>query len=179
MGVQKKSQIKQEVFSMRKLLVGVHVLVVGGFAVASAYANCGMCAMHPEKEKAKATSQSGAEIVLQTTCPVMGGKIDKSVYTEHDGKRIYVCCKGCIAKIDEDPAVYIKKLEDAGITLERVQTKCPVMGGEINKNLFVEHDGMKIYVCCPGCIAKIKADPEKYAKKVADELKMDLQTEEE
>ena len=54
----------------------------------------------------------------QTTCPVMGGKINKKQYTDHNGKRIYVCCPGCIAVIDKDPTKYIKKLEDAGVTLD-------------------------------------------------------------
>ena len=60
----------------------------------------------------------------QTTCPIMGGKIDKSLYVDHEGKRIYVCCPGCIAEIKKDPAKYVKKLEAEGIELERTpQTK--------------------------------------------------------
>ena len=42
------------------------------------------------------------------------------------------------------------------------QTTCPVMGGKINKNVFVEHKGKKVYFCCAGCEGKFKADPEKY-----------------
>ena len=44
----------------------------------------------------------------QTTCPVMGGKINKAQYADMNGKRIYVCCIGCVAKIEADPAKYIK-----------------------------------------------------------------------
>jgi YHS domain-containing protein len=54
----------------------------------------------------------------QTTCPVMGGKIDKSQYVDVKGKRIYVCCAGCVAKIKADPDKYIKELEDQGIVLD-------------------------------------------------------------
>ena len=54
----------------------------------------------------------------QTTCPVMGGKIDKEVNADHEGKRVYFCCKGCIAEFQKDPAKYIKKLEDEGVSLE-------------------------------------------------------------
>ena len=32
----------------------------------------------------------------QETCPVMGGKINKSLYADVNGHRVYVCCKGCI-----------------------------------------------------------------------------------
>jgi len=54
----------------------------------------------------------------QTTCPVLGGKIDKDVYVDHQGKRIYLCCKGCIDTFKKDPAKYLKKLEDEGVSLE-------------------------------------------------------------
>ena len=42
------------------------------------------------------------------------------------------------------------------------QAKCPVMGGAINKKVFTEYEGKKVYFCCAGCIAKFKAEPEKY-----------------
>ncbi len=59
----------------------------------------------------------------QTTCPVMGGKINKAQYADVNGKRIYVCCAGCIAKIKADPDKYIKQLEAEGIVLEKVSGK--------------------------------------------------------
>ena len=51
----------------------------------------------------------------QTTCPVMGGKINKAQYADVKGYRIYVCCPGCINKIKADPDKYIKKMEAEGI----------------------------------------------------------------
>jgi len=56
----------------------------------------------------------------QTTCPVMGGKINKSLYVDYQGKRIYVCCPDCLPKVRQDPAKYVEKLEDAGVVLEKV-----------------------------------------------------------
>ena len=61
--------------------------------------------------------------VPQTICPVMGGKIDKSLYVDAEGKRIYVCCQGCIDKVKADPKKYIAQLEKEGITLEAVPCK--------------------------------------------------------
>ena len=46
------------------------------------------------------------------------------------------------------------------------QTLCPVMGSAINKELFVEYKGKKVYFCCPGCIEKFEANPEKYLSKL-------------
>jgi hypothetical protein len=53
----------------------------------------------------------------QETCPVMGGKIDPALYVDHAGKRIYVCCEGCLAPVRAAPATYIRQLEEAGVTL--------------------------------------------------------------
>lgn len=46
------------------------------------------------------------------------------------------------------------------------QTMCPVMGGEIDENIFVEYQGKKIYFCCPPCKEKFNADPEQYLSKL-------------
>ena len=43
------------------------------------------------------------------------------------------------------------------------QTMCPIMdGNKINKNVFVEYQGKKVYFCCPDCKEKFLAEPEKY-----------------
>ena len=59
----------------------------------------------------------------QTTCPVMGGKINRAQYADVKGKRIYVCCPGCIGKIKADPDKYIKQMEDEGIVLDETPKK--------------------------------------------------------
>ena len=62
-----------------------------------------------------------AEPKPQTLCPVLGGNIDKKVFIDYQGKRIYFCCPGCPAEFSKDPEKYLKKIEAQGITLE----KCP------------------------------------------------------
>jgi YHS domain-containing protein len=42
------------------------------------------------------------------------------------------------------------------------QTNCPIMGGSINKDIFVEYQGKKVYFCCSGCPDTFQANPEKY-----------------
>ncbi|HBM17308.1 MAG TPA: hypothetical protein DD381_13355 [Lentisphaeria bacterium] len=56
----------------------------------------------------------------QTLCPVMNEPIDKDLYVDYEGKRIYVCCYGCLDTVKEDPAKYIKQLESKGVILEKV-----------------------------------------------------------
>jgi YHS domain-containing protein len=59
----------------------------------------------------------------QTQCPVMGGKIDKNLYADYQGKRVYFCCEMCKGEFAKDPEKYIKKLEDEGVELEKVPEK--------------------------------------------------------
>ncbi len=52
------------------------------------------------------------------------------------------------------------------VAAEIEQTTCPVMDAPINKALFVEYKGKKVYFCCPGCEEKFNAEPEKYIAKL-------------
>ena len=52
------------------------------------------------------------------------------------------------------------------MTASAEQTVCPVMGNKIDKNVFVEYKGKKVYFCCADCKAKFLADPEKYIAKL-------------
>ena len=61
----------------------------------------------------------------QTTCPVLAGNIDKSVYADYQGKRIYFCCKGCDAEFNKNPEKYLKKLQEEGVTLEPAPAGAP------------------------------------------------------
>ena len=148
---------------MKSKTIGIGLLVGGLLAGSSALAQGGGND-HPTHagKNEPASQEQKAEIKLQTTCPVMGGAIDRNQYIDHDGKRVYICCKGCEAPLKKDPAKYIKALEDKGVTVASLQTKCPVMGGKIDRALYVDHDGKRIYVCCQGCIVTVKKDSAKY-----------------
>lgn len=45
---------------------------------------------------------------------------------------------------------------------------CPV-SGEKTGNFFVEHEGKRYGLCCPGCAKKFKANPEAYLSKLAEQ----------
>lgn len=51
-----------------------------------------------------------ASATEQTMCPVMNAPIDKNIYIEYEGKKVYFCCKGCETKFKENPEMYIAKL---------------------------------------------------------------------
>lgn len=58
----------------------------------------------------------------QTLCPVMAGrKINKRLYVDHNGFRIYVCCNPCVKAVRKDPEKYRKELEKQGVVVEKVE----------------------------------------------------------
>ena len=74
-------------------------------------------------DKPKVKKSSKKVLKPQTTCPVQGDPIDKSLFVDYKGKRIYVCCSGCIDALKKDPEKYIKKLESMGQGVETITTK--------------------------------------------------------
>ncbi len=91
--------------SKRTVVVGsLVVLVAAMFGVFALVAGC-------QKEK-PAVQQPAKQTVAgeQTTCPVMGNPIDKSIFVEYQGKKVYFCCKGCPDVFQADPAKYLAKL---------------------------------------------------------------------
>ena len=61
-----------------------------------------------------------AETKPQKLCPVMNAAINKDIYYEYENQRIYACCKGCINKIQKDPAKYIAILKEKGEEPEKI-----------------------------------------------------------
>ncbi|MHC5082590.1 MAG: YHS domain-containing protein [Planctomycetota bacterium] len=68
------------------------------------------------------------------------------------------CTKPCCAAKTAEAAV------EGAIDEATEQTVCPVMKAPINKDLFVEYQGKKVYFCCPGCEVTFQKDPAKYVK---------------
>jgi YHS domain-containing protein len=61
------------------------------------------------------------------------------------------------------------------IALAVPQTTCPVMGGDINKDIYADHAGKRVYFCCPMCDRPFKKNPEKYLKKLK-KLEQEVET---
>jgi YHS domain-containing protein len=60
------------------------------------------------------TAQASAELKAQTVCPVMGAPFKKDIYVDHNGKRVYFCCKGCVNSFKADPEKYMNKMREQG-----------------------------------------------------------------
>ena len=60
--------------------------------------------------EAAAVTTEAAAAGEQTVCPVMGGAIDKAIFTEYKGKKVYFCMESCKAAFEKEPEKYIAKL---------------------------------------------------------------------
>ena len=47
------------------------------------------------------------------------------------------------------------------------QTHCPIGGGEVDHDVFIDHQGQRVYFCCPGCEKSYVKDPEASLAKIA------------
>ncbi len=97
-------KMKGNVMSIKPAWLGGLVVFVGLILSVFVLAGC-------QKEK-PAVQQSAKQAVAgeQTTCPVMGNPIDKNIFVEYQGKKVYFCCKACPDVFKADPAKYIAKL---------------------------------------------------------------------
>ena len=115
-------------------LIGLAFLVLMAVALADPPRRCGTaCAVTQAKP--------------QTVCPIMGGKINRAVYADVEGYRVYACCAECTPKIKADPAAALKKIKANGEQPVAVASLCQPCG-----------NGKGSAACKLAC-AKAKAKP--------------------
>lgn len=134
---------------------------------------CSDCVKKYQKNPAKYAKKANAQREaladtpkVQVTCPVSGEPVEGKVYIEHEGQKVYFCCKDCVSKFQADPVKYQSKLANS----YSYQTLCPVMGEEIDPKAFaVLPTGQTVFFCCGGCDKKFLANPAKYTPKLASQ----------
>lgn len=151
-------------------IVLLAVLIVTAFVVQPLAAQeCAGCTGCQEMgEEASCGMEGNGEVSEdngpnQEKCPVMGSAINKDVYADYNGKRVYFCCPGCDKKFMNDPEKYLGEMKKQDVVL--AATPCPVSGKPSNAEIFAEYDGNKVYFCCEGCKTTYSESPEKYMKK--------------
>lgn len=76
-----------------------------------------------DPEAAIATLAEQGQAPRQALCPVMNRPIDTEQYVDHEGQRIYVCCAGCVARVEDDPEAVLEKLHEQGVAPARAGVK--------------------------------------------------------
>ncbi len=119
----------------------------------------------------------------QVHCPVHGKPISPAVSKEYEGRKVYFCEKGCLAKFETDTARYADRLRPEAGVLARGPTAaddlvlcptCAVGGGGHHtrkQSTTLVHDGKTYFFCCEHCVARFKTDPGRFIKAVEAEMK--------
>ncbi len=116
------------------------------------------------KERTAKSDQLHA--TAQGICPVSGNKLGSMgapIKVKVGEEEVaFLCCKGCVGK-----SIKAEHWATIQTNLAKAQKTCPVMGKAVDASMeSTVVNGRKIFVCCPPCIEKIKADPTTYVAKL-------------
>jgi hypothetical protein len=105
------------------------------------------------------TSAFAADVKLDgVKCIVAGknaAKADKSADYK-DGK-VYFCCDNCPKEFAKDTKKYASKANAQLVaTAQAKQGKCPLSGGDLNKDTEITVGGAKVQFCCNNCKGKVE-----------------------
>jgi YHS domain-containing protein len=93
---------------MPNLMVSLSALVIIGVVFAGGCKK--QASPSPSAVDSVSQTQPAAAAAEQTICPVMGGPINKDVFAEYQGKKVYFCCEQCKADFEKNPEKYLAKL---------------------------------------------------------------------
>ena len=84
-----------------------------GVKLANVYFCSDDCATAFEKEDDKAATEKLESVLTsQTACPFTGKPIDVEVSAEHNGTKIFFCCKDCVKEFEKDKDGTLAKLKE-------------------------------------------------------------------
>ena len=112
-------------------------------------------------------------IAAQKICPVSGealGQMGAPVKTKIGDQTLFLCCKACVGK--EPSKENLQKVTD---NLIAAQGTCTVLGNPLPKDAPRSSSTIaKFSSAAKMCIAKIKADPNKYIAKLDEQIEKNL-----
>jgi hypothetical protein len=142
------------------------------FCIALAVLLAFVCQSFPQstKDDPKDRRREELRMAVQEICPMTGDQLksDRKTWKWIDPKTketLYVCCEECMkSKPDE------KHIETIRSNFAKAQAHCLVMtDNEITpESKFGIVEGHAVFVCCPPCIKKMQASPEKFLKQLDD-----------
>jgi YHS domain-containing protein len=157
---------------IRKLISLISVVVLMAalpFAIAS----------DDKKEEGK---DSGAEVKsdeggkadkFSAKCPVSGEDASKEQAAAYRDKEVYFCCGDCKSAFEKDNKKFATKANHQLVqTRQFVQTKCPLSGGDLNKEQSIKVNGVKVAFCCEKCKGSMEeaSSDDQLTKIFADEV---------
>ena len=123
---------------------------------------------------APATEADKLGVAAQGTCPISGGDLNAMggpIKVTRGEQSVYLCCEGCLPKVEAAPdrvfgsVISASKATEADAEAVAAQGTCPITGKDLNAMggpVELRRGDQAVFVCCPGCIDKVKADPDAY-----------------
>ncbi len=101
-------------------------------------------------------------------CPVSGKAVNPSASVDFNGGKVYFCCENCPKAFTANPDKFAAKANLQLVqTGQLTQVACPLTGKPVNPDATVDVGGVKVGLCCKGCLGKVsKASPEDAVKLV-------------
>ena len=102
----------------------------------------------PQKEEPK----------FEAKCPVSGAAAKKEQAAKYKEKEVYFCCGDCKAAFEKDNTKHVVKANHQLVqTKQYRQAKCPLTGGDLNKEQVAKINGVNVQFCCEKCQGKAAA----------------------
>src|SRR5258708_5689674 len=90
-------------------------------------------------------------------CPVSGKAVDASKTLDFNGGKVAFCCENCPKAFAKDSAKFAGKANLQLVQSGQLkQVKCPLTGKDCAADKSVDVAGVKVGLCCGGCLAKAK-----------------------
>ncbi len=106
-GASESKGLRQPIQPRGTLQALMRPMTVAILALGITAAVCSAEAEHPHE----GAEEHGDIESVQTECPVMvGNKIDRSIYTDYQGKRVFFCCQSCKTDFAKAPEKYLSQL---------------------------------------------------------------------
>jgi uncharacterized protein YbaR (Trm112 family) len=128
----------------------------------------------------KATRADQKAIATQKVCKVSGedlGAMGTPIKATRGDRPTFLCCPACKEKLQADPDKYLVaaiNTSKATKTDQRAidaQKTCPVSGeglGSMGTPIKVTRGDRSVFLCCPACLKKVEAEPDKFLGTTAD-----------
>jgi hypothetical protein len=88
-------------------------------------------------------------------CPISGKPADATKTVDFNGGKVAFCCENCPKAFSAAPDKFKAKANLQLVQSKQLkQTKCPLTGRPCAEDKSVDVDGVKVGLCCAGCLKK-------------------------
>lgn len=105
------------------------------------------------------TTAFAADVKLDGVKCIVNGKADAKAdkTADYKGGKVYFCCDNCPKAFAKDEKKFATKANAQLVaTKQAVQHKCPLSGGDLNKDTEITVGGAKVQFCCNNCKGKVE-----------------------